>query len=49
MSQTLENAIVNMAIVVPVDEDVPMVVNDLDDEIMQIECEAEKARDLAKA
>ena len=39
----------NAAIVVPVDEDVLMVIDDLDDEIMQIEHKVEKAWELAKA
>ena len=49
MSQTLENTNANPAIVAPVDKDMPMVVNDLDDKIVQIKCEAEKAQELAKA
>ena len=49
MSQSLENANTNAVNVVPIDEDMPMVVDDLDDEITWIERREEKAWELAKA
>ena len=47
MSQTVENN-TNTAIVVPVNEDVPMVVDNFDDKIAQIECEVEEVQELAQ-
>ena len=47
MSQTVENN-ANAVIVAPVNEDVPMVVDNFDDEIARIEREAEEVWELAQ-